>query len=201
MQVKQQFTVGRPRSDVWDYFGEIDKVIFCMPGATLDEPVTGNLAKLKFNVRLGPISASFVGEAELERNAQTFRGVIRGSGRDSRGNSRAKGQLEYALTEEAGPGSTCVDVSAEFTLTGTLAQFSRSNLVNDLASRITAEFARNVEAALTAETAVATPGVVPAAAPARQANEISAGKLLLWAIWRRIKALGQRISARGARDG
>ena len=84
MQIKQQFVVAHSRAIVWDSFGRIDEVTLCLPGASLTEPATGNLAKFKLNVKLGPIGAEFVGEAELERESNDFRGTIRGSGRDKK---------------------------------------------------------------------------------------------------------------------
>jgi carbon-monoxide dehydrogenase small subunit len=151
MQIVQQFVVTRPRPVVWDYFGQIEKVTLCMPGASLAEPVSGDKVKFKFNAKLGPINAAFVGDAELKRDPENFIGLITGSGRDSRGNSQAKGTLEYRLTDESNGYATRVDVTTNFSLTGSLAQFGRSGLIKDLAERITKEFAINIEAALAEE--------------------------------------------------
>jgi len=46
--------------------------------------------------------------------------------------------------------STRVELSVGYRLTGTLAQFSRSDLVRDIASRLIALFAQNLEARLAA---------------------------------------------------
>jgi carbon monoxide dehydrogenase subunit G len=197
MQVKQQFIVPRARSVVWDFFSQIEKVTLCMPGASLDAPVNGNLARFRFSVKFGPIAATFVGTAELERDAQNFRGVVSGSGRDVRGNSRAKGTLEYTLSEED-EFVTRVNVAAEFQLTGALAQFSRLSLVTDLATQITADFAKNVEAAMAAVPAPeqnASPQTKGSQDVARtqRMNELGFGKLLVFALWARFKALVYRI--------
>jgi carbon-monoxide dehydrogenase small subunit len=198
MQVKQQFVVACSRPIVWDYFGQIEKVTLCMPGASLAEPVTGNHAKFLFNVKLGPISAAFVGEAELERDAESFHGVIRGGGRDSRGNSRAKGVLQYTLSEEMDKGATRVDIDAEFSLTGALAQFSRSNFVSDLAARITFDFAKNIEAALKAETVLKSNPSAKTEVPMRPASNLNVGSLFVSTIWTWIRALTGRIRSRGS---
>jgi carbon monoxide dehydrogenase subunit G len=204
MQLRQRFVVNHPRATVWDFFGRIADVAPCMPGASLVEPPSGNAAKFQLNVKLGPISANFVGDAAVERSDADFRGVIRGNSRDSRGDSRVKSVVEYTLAEEAGGAATVVDISVDFTLTGRLAQFSRAGIVNDLATRLTSEFAKNLENAL-APAAVAQPGQAPAAAddamprapptpaaaapPKTGAKEINAGRLVLSVVWGRIKAL------------
>jgi carbon monoxide dehydrogenase subunit G len=201
MQLKQRFVVNHPRAAVWDFFGKMDEVVPCMPGASLTEPLTGNLAKFQFNVKLGPISATFVGDAHLERDAANFRGVIRGNARDNRGDSRVKSVVEYVLTEEPDGARTAVDISVDFTLTGRLAQFSRAGIVNDLAARLTADFAQNLEVALAPQTAEdsnqpSTAEAAPTPAPKASSSEIHAGRLLVSIIWSRIKALFRSIFGR-----
>ena len=199
MQIKQQFVVAHSRAIVWDSFGQIDEVTLCVPGASLTEPATGNLAKFKLNVKLGPIGAEFVGEAELEREPNDFRGTIRGSGRDNRSNSRVKGEIEYTLSEEAQGKATRVDLSVDFSLTGRLAQFGRTGIVNDLAARLTADFANNLERALSAQHAPGEP------ASARQSSdpeatgrtiEFDVGGHFVSVMWSRIKALLRSILGR-----
>ena len=121
MQITQRFTVDFPRPTVWAYFGRLADVTRCMPGAALAEPPTGNKAKFTLAVKLGPISAAFAGDCEVERDDASQHGVIRGNARDTRGDSRVKGQVDYALAEEGGGAKTAVDVKVEFALTGRLA--------------------------------------------------------------------------------
>ncbi|HJU24661.1 MAG TPA: SRPBCC family protein [Casimicrobiaceae bacterium] len=208
MQLRQRFSVAHPRAQVWDFFGRMEEVTPCMPGAALVEPPVGNAAKFKLSVKLGPITAAFVGDAEVERDGNQYRGVIRGNARDNRGDSRVKGVVDYALTDESNGHATEVDINVDFTLTGRLAQFSRAGIVNDLAARLTADFARNLESALanqskereleriadTSETTSA-PRVASAQAPAGE-NQLKAGNLLLAVLWHRIKALFSAFFAR-----
>ena len=207
MQLKQRFSVAHPREEVWAFFGRMDEVTPCMPGASLTEPPTGDAAKFKLNVKLGPIAAAFVGDAEVERHREDYRGVIRGNARDGRGDSRVKGSVEYTLQDESSGSATGVDINVDFTLTGRLAQFSRAGIVNDLAARLTADFARNLESALArqAQTAVpersaagdqATAAKAATPAPPPRENELKAGSLLIGILWDRIKALFGAIFAR-----
>ena len=184
MELTQSFTVNHPIQQVWDFFGKIDEVVTCMPGAGLTAPTDGSRIEGKIGVKLGPISANFAGEGDIERNDQTLTGVIRGGGRDNRSGSRAKGEVTYTLVEENGGASTRVDIVVEFTLAGALAQFNRPGLVNDLAGRLTDQFATNLQAKLDA----AGGGDVAASAKAGEAAaQIDAGSLLWAMIWDRIK--------------
>lgn len=91
-------------------------------------------------VKVGPISAEFQGVADITRDEATRTGTIMGSGKDKRSNSATRGLVGYAVKQGDNPNETQVDVSIGFTLTGALAQFSRSGLVQDVAGRLIAMF-------------------------------------------------------------
>lgn len=148
----QSFVVAHPVGVVWDFFGDIAGVASCLPGASLNgAPVDGHVEG-QMKVKVGPISAEFQGVADITRDEATRTGTIDGSGKDKRSNSATRGLVGYAVKESDTPGQTRVDVSIGFTLTGALAQFSRSGLVQDVAGRLIAMFVRNLEAKLSGST-------------------------------------------------
>ncbi len=175
MRIDQSFTLPFPRAKVWAMLAKAEDVAPCMPGAALTEPVQGKQLKGEIRVKLGPIAAAFRGEAEYERDDLAFKGVIRGAGRDAKGDSRAKGEVSYRLAEEIVGAATRVDIEVDFALTGTLAQFSRADIVNDLAKRLTQDFARNLAAKLGEG----------ATAPAAAAQPLDAGSLIFRVLWSR----------------
>ena len=59
-----------------------------------------------------------------------------------------RGEIRYVLREEQGAAATRVDIEVGYTLTGPLAQFGRSAIVEDIAARMTDTFARNLQARL-----------------------------------------------------
>jgi carbon-monoxide dehydrogenase small subunit len=122
--------------------------------------------------------------AEIERDDAACSGLVRGQGLDRRSSSRARGIVRYRLSED-GPQSTRVDVHVQFLLAGTLAQFSRAGIVNDIASQITMTFARNLEARLSGSDA----GTEPAPA-------LSAGSVAWTAVWARLRAAFARLLGR-----
>jgi carbon-monoxide dehydrogenase small subunit len=138
-------------------------------------------------IKLGPIAADFAGEAQVERDPARHQGAIRGRGRDSRTNSAASGEVSYVLIEENAGAATRVDVEVGYALTGALAQFSRSGIVNDLAERLTTAFARNLEVRLAR-------GADSPQAPQRA--ELDAGSLVLSVIRARIKGFFARLLGR-----
>lgn len=181
MKLKQSFVVQHPRAVVWGYFGRIADVSQCMPGVSVTVPESGAPVDFTLAVKLGPISTAFAGSCEVERDHKVFRGVIRGSGQDRRSNSRTKGEIEYRLAEEQDGRTTRVDIAVDYSLAGSLAQFSRESIVNDVAARLTAEFATNLQARLDATSSSSQ--VEPTTA-----KQLNAGSIILPVIWARIKA-------------
>jgi carbon-monoxide dehydrogenase small subunit len=143
---EQSFVVHHNLQQVWEFFGRIDEVATCLPGASIRE-ASPERATGQIRVKLGPISAEFRGVAEIERDERIHSGRIRGAGSDARSNSSTRGDLSYRLVpvDEA---TTRVEITIAYRLTGVLAQFGRAGLVQDLAARLTAAFAQNVETRL-----------------------------------------------------
>src|SRR5262249_19068060 len=96
---RQSFVVARPQAEVWNILGDIERVVPCLPGAMLNG-LQGDRLHGQLVVKLGPIAATFNGEARVVRDEATRRGVILGAGRDSLGASRANAELEYRLSAE-----------------------------------------------------------------------------------------------------
>ena len=180
--LEQTFTVNHPRGVVWEMFADLPNVVTCMPGASLAGlPDEGHFAG-RIAVKLGPIHADFTGEGDVELNDEEFSGAICGYGLDSGHSSRARGEVNFVLAEEQDGSATRVDVVVAFSLSGTLAQFSRAGIVNAVADRLVERFAANLEAVL-GETDGAQ------SRPADSATELDMGSLVFSVMWNRIKAI------------
>ena len=141
-------------------FGDIAAVAACLPGASLTAPPKPERVEGAIRVKIGPIAATFLGAARVERNMADMSGRIVGIGNDRRSRSSTQGEIRYRLVPiEQG---TRVDLSIGYTLTGMLAQVGRAGLVRDLAARLIAEFAGNLDRRLS--------GTSPADAAAAELN-------------------------------
>jgi aerobic carbon-monoxide dehydrogenase small subunit len=141
--LEQQFTVAHPPEQVFAMFDDIAAVAACLPGASLTAPPKPERVEGAIRVRIGPIAATFQGAARVQRNPADMSGRIVGIGSDRRSRSSTQGEIRYRLAP-VGQG-TRVDLSIGYTLTGMLAQVGRPGLVRDLAARLTAEFAGNLD--------------------------------------------------------
>jgi aerobic carbon-monoxide dehydrogenase small subunit len=146
--IERDFIVAHPPQRVFDFFGNIPAVAACLPGASISEASMPDRVEGEIRVKLGPISASFVGHARTERDPASLSGRIVGLGNDRRSRSSTQGEIRYRLVPLGEGAATRVAFSIGYSLRGMLAQFARPGLVRDLAERMTADFARNLERAL-----------------------------------------------------
>ena len=142
--LEQHFEVAHPPDRVFAVLGDIAAVADCLPGVTLLAPPTPERVEGAIRVKIGPVAATFHGAARVERNSAEMSGRIVGMGMDQRSRSATRGEVRYHLVPLSG-GKTRVDLSLGYALTGILAQVGRSALVRDLASRLTADFASNLD--------------------------------------------------------
>jgi aerobic carbon-monoxide dehydrogenase small subunit len=188
VEFRQSFVIVHPVDEVWAFFGRLEDVAACLPGAALDGGEEDGVVNGKMKVKVGPISAEFSGVAQITRDETAHRGAIVGSGRDTRSNSATRGIVAYSVKPDEGGAGSRVDVDVGYTLTGMLAQFGRSSLVQDIAGRLTAAFAQNLEARLSA-------GSDGAAAPPL-VRELNAGSLITNVVLGRVKDFIRRIFGR-----
>jgi carbon monoxide dehydrogenase subunit G len=169
MKITDTFDVEREIASVWALFEDVPELASCLPGAELTDDHGDGRFSGKVEAKLGPITASFDGDAMVEMDAASHTGTCSGKGVDRRGGSRAQLKLAYAL--EAIPTGTRVTVDADVVLSGAAAQFGRIGLLKEITGRIIGEFVRCVEAKLAAPT--------PEAAAAVHAPEVKGLSLFL----------------------
>lgn len=184
VELRQAFSVPFPRTEVWQFFSNLDQVSRCMPGARLTKPVQDGRAEGEINVKLGPIVSAFRGILHATRDDQTFHGVVRGAGRDTKSSSSARAIIAYDVSENGATASQ-VEVSVRFLLSGALAQFSRSGLVKDVADHLTRIFAQNLKARLSGQPA-----------PSTETETLDMGTAARSAVWGRIKSFIDKIFGR-----
>ncbi|WP_375410546.1 2Fe-2S iron-sulfur cluster-binding protein [uncultured Methylobacterium sp.] len=155
------FVVAHPPEVVFAVFGDVEAVAACLPGAVLTEPPTSSTVRGALQVRIGPISARFMGQARIERTEAERTGRILGAGSDAGGRSATQGEIRYVVGPAETLGSSRVDLSIGYTLKGPLAQFGRPGLVRDLAGRLGAQFVANLEARLSGAPAPTAAGLNP----------------------------------------
>jgi carbon-monoxide dehydrogenase small subunit len=187
IELHQSFTVASPPAEVWRLLRDIEQVAPCLPGARLTQKPAAGHVRGEVTARLGPITSTFIGEARVDVDDARQRGTISGSGRDRLSGSRAAGEIEYALSSTDGAGgATRVDIVIRALLTGPLAQFARSGIVEDVVARLADAFARNLERRLAGDSVETTQAAT---------QPLQAGSLLGAIFAARLKAMLARFLA------
>lgn len=151
MQITHSFDVARPLATVWEKFQDVPAVAQCLPGATLAADKGDNTYAGNISVKLGPIAATFEGEAKVVADPATHTALIDGKGVDKRGGSRGQVKVNYALTSNDNA-STHVTIDADITLAGPAAQFGRTGLINEMSRRLISDFVGCLEQKMAATT-------------------------------------------------
>lgn len=146
MKIEQEFTLERPRDEVWAFFKDVPAVADCMPGAEyLSEKAPGTHAG-RMSVKVGPFQASFEGTADVTYIDESHSVTMMGKGVDKRGASRGKMTLDCALHDKGE--RTRVTIDADVQLSGSIAQFGRTGIVHEVATTLISDFVSNVEETL-----------------------------------------------------
>lgn len=148
--ITKTFHVDFPIDAVWNNLTDPDKVVNCVPGASLTEKVDADNFKGEVELKFGPVKAKYAGLITfLERDAATKKMVMKGVGTDSKGKGGADMQMNGQLVEK--DGGTEVSVSMEVSVTGMLAQFG-SRLINDVTNQVFDQFVNNFKGQLAGQT-------------------------------------------------
>jgi aerobic carbon-monoxide dehydrogenase small subunit len=184
---EEHFTVAAPPDQVFAMFGDIKAIAACLPGVALTGEPTPEHVEGLIRVKLGPISAGFRGAARVERDGSTMSGRIVGTGNDQRSRSSTQGEIRYHLVPIDAGAATRVELSIGYSLQGILAQIAREGLVRELASRLTADFAHNLERRLSG---------AAESGPAQPAKSIDGVAFLFHQLWKLVRQLTERTGKR-----
>ncbi len=203
MQLNNSFTVPADPATAWNILLDVPRIAPCMPGAELTEVVGDRAYKGNAKLRVGPVSLTFSGEAEITEIDEAARTAkVRARGNDTKGRGGAEAEVVFKLSEDGG--ASRVDITTELNLSGSVAQYGRaSGLVDAIAGQIISDFAKNLEAEIGADATPAAGGDADtlaatesasepaAAAPKQDApksdNSISGIRLFFRALWAMIR--------------
>ena len=142
----KQLTLDMPVAQLWPVLRDVQLIARCLPGAELTGAVDTQPMPFKFNVALGPMRAAFVGEARVDYDDEHHNGQLEGQGHDQSNRSEASGKIDFRVSELPQNRSQ-LDLSIRYALTGSLAQFSRGGIVNNVVEQLLTQFAENLTAA------------------------------------------------------
>lgn len=142
--LSRQLSIAAPLEDVWRILSTPNEIVACIPGAALDANPEKDLLQGTCVVAMGPIKAAFRGIARLTFEPGSRSGHVVGRGRDSFTRSVLEGRLNFAVAEVSAH-ATELTLDMAYTLTGPLSQFSRPDLVAEIADDLLRQVAKGIE--------------------------------------------------------
>lgn len=169
MELTERFVVPAAVDRVWQLFDDVPEVVTCMPGAEVIDRIDDSTYTARLTMAVGPIRPKFDVRATVERDDATREGRIHVHAVDKRGGSQARGEIVYRLAEEGE--ATAVELVQTVTLSGPLAQFGRTGVIEDINAQMTRSFAECLAAKLAAPVSPAEHEREPVALPSDRVHE------------------------------
>ena len=170
MELTNSFHVPVPVERAWAVLTDVETIAPCLPGAQLEE-VEGNEYRGSVKIKVGPITAQYKGKATfLEKDEANHKAVLRGEGRDSKGQGNA--HVTVTMTMTAAGDGTDVTVHNDLSISGKVAQFARASVVSEISEKLLGQFVESLEREVLADPDA---GTTPAAASTDAAPAAAAG--------------------------
>jgi carbon monoxide dehydrogenase subunit G len=165
VKLEHEFEVPASPDQTLNLLLDAERVIPCMPGATLKEIVDDSTWKAEMGVKLGPVGMQFLVDVRLlDRDDAAHRVTLGVSGRDTRGKGGAEGTVASQLTGIEG-GGTRVHMDTDLRFSGQVAQLGRPGVVQDVSNKLVDQFASCIQAQLSASPEEAAAAVTEAQKP------------------------------------
>ena len=156
MQLQTGFSLGLPLEQAWSLLTDLERVAPSMPGVGVDSADADGV-QATMRVKVGPVTAAYRTQVTMEsEDAASRTAVLKASGRETRG----PGTVEATVTAKLRPESddrTAVELMTDLAVTGKIAQFG-SGVMKEVADRLLAQFAENLDSDLAGPTATEQPG-------------------------------------------
>jgi carbon monoxide dehydrogenase subunit G len=185
MNLQHEFDVPASPQATLELLLDAQRVVSCMPGATLVDVTGDGTWKTTMAVKLGPVGMDFVNEVRIVENDAAAGAVRLGvKGRDKRGKGGADATVDARLIP-TDDGGTRVTMTADVKFSGQAAQLGRPSVIQDVSARLVDEFANCIRGELASSSASDQSRGSPVHAP----KPVSGLSLLLAAVRGALKRL------------
>ena len=146
MKLREEFRVAQPVATVWEFFERPEAVAGCVPGVEALTVVSPDEIDVRLTQSVGPMTATFAAKVAITERVPEKLIAFTATGKTVRG---AMGNVRAGVSVELEPvgDATVVIVEGEVALAGALGSVGQK-VVAKQAGKVTAQFARNLEATL-----------------------------------------------------
>lgn len=125
IRIEESFELDAPPERVWSYLVDPERIVVCLPGASLDEVVDERTYGGRVTVAVGPVSVTYEGRIEFEEmDEEAYRIRMVGKGREKSGSGSARMTMRSSI-EALDSGGSRVTVASEAEVAGKIVRFGR----------------------------------------------------------------------------
>lgn len=125
LTITETFRLDAPPERVWRYLLDPERVVLCLPGASLDEVVDEGTYEGSVRVSVGPVTVTYRGRMVFEEVDDEARRVrMGGKGRESTGSGSATMSM-VGTVAATGDGGSEVTVESDVRVSGKIVRFGR----------------------------------------------------------------------------
>lgn len=168
MKLREEFEVSQPVADVWSFLDRPEAVAGCVPGVEALSVLTPDDIDVRIKQSVGPMNATFAASVRITERDSERRMAFTAVGKSVRG-AAGNVRAEVVVGLRPSAAGTVVDVEGDVALAGALGSVGQK-VVAKQANKVTAQFARNLEAALGGTAPATTNGSAARAAAPRPAE-------------------------------
>ena len=128
--------IAAPRTAVWDFVSDPQKMGSCGPGVETVETIDENRFLARAKVKVGPIAAKFTVDAEFLERVEPDRARVRARGKAP--GSAVDGTAEMKLRDGDQPDTTIMDWSADVQISGMMASLG-ARMIEGTANKLIGE--------------------------------------------------------------
>lgn len=145
--IENRFDVAAAPDEVYRLMLDVERIAPCIPGAEVTGRGEDGSYEARVTVKLGPVSMSYRGTVAIDSHDDAARtAALRAKATEARGQGTAQATMAMAV-EATESGGSSVSVSTDMLVTGRVAQMGKG-IMQDVATRMIGQMARNMEAVL-----------------------------------------------------
>ena len=146
MRIEERFTVDAPADRVWAFLKQPARVAEVLPGAEIDEQIDEKTYSGGMAMKVGPLAVAYTGTVSFDLDEEERSAAVHAQGRGKAGMGTASMRMTSRVSALTAS-ETAVDVDADVTVTGIVAQLSRG-MIQVVSKKMFADFAANLSTAL-----------------------------------------------------
>ena len=114
VELDHPFTMSKPIDEGWQAILDLDRLIPCVEGGSVNERTGPDSAKAQIKVKMGAMSMDFVGTVTVtEKDESDHRAVMEVKSREAGGQGYANAEVTFTLSDGGGTVHTAAQISGK----------------------------------------------------------------------------------------